>query len=275
MTIVTDTAADLDDPWKADLDLLLTAAEKAADAAMDYFGQKPQTWWKNDGQSPVTAADYAANDILINILRAARPNYGWLSEETEDDGSRLGYETLFVVDPIDGTRAFMNGFKMWCVSAAVVHRGRPVAGVLVAPALDEIFTATVHGAALKNGQPIAATVPGLNEQLSVSSPGDAYARLPELFRAGASRADHIPSLAYRLAMVADGRLHATLVRPDAHDWDIAAAQLILERAGGKLLRPDGSIVTYNGSSISHGALFAAHETAVDALLKAAEGIFSH
>lgn len=275
MTIVTETVADLDDPWKADLELLLMAAEKAAGAAMDYFGQKPQTWWKNDGQSPVTIADYAANDILINILRSARPDYGWLSEETVDDGSRLDYETLFVVDPIDGTRGFMNGLKMWCVSAAVVHLGRPVAGVLVAPALGEVFSATANGLALKNGKPISAAVPATDEQQSVSSPGDAYARLPELFRAGASRADHIPSLAYRLAMVADGRLHATLVRPDAHDWDIAAAELILERAGGKLLRPDGSIVTYNGGSISHGALFAAHEADIDALLKAADGIFGH
>lgn len=263
------------DPWKADLDLITEAAQEAADAAMQYFGNAPQTWWKNDGASPVTAADYAANDILIDRLRKARPDYGWLSEENEDDGERLNRETLFVVDPIDGTRAFMNGRKTWCVSVAVVHRGRPVAGVLAAPARDEIFTATLTSPARRNGAVILARPIENGETIEISASGDSLSKLPDDFRARAHRVDHIPSLAYRLAMVADGRIHATLVRPNSHDWDIAAAHLILQRAGGQLLDMKGNTVQYNGVLISHGVMCAAHKNGVRLLFDAASGAFGH
>ena len=143
--------------WTADLDLLVGAARLAGARALDFFRKGPEVWWKNGGRSPVSAADFAANDILKTELLSARPNYGWLSEETDDDAGRLDCETVFVIDPIDGTRAFIAGKDIWCVSAAVVHRGRPVAGVLFAPSLDELFTASAEGSALKNGTPIAAT----------------------------------------------------------------------------------------------------------------------
>lgn len=259
--------------WERDLDLLLTAALSAGDAAMTYFRNAPETWWKNEGRSPVTAADYAANDILIEMLRAARPSYGWLSEETEDDGARLDFETLFVVDPIDGTRAFVNGLATWCVSAAVVHRGRPVAGVLVAPALGETFSASLTGTALKNGHPISVRKP--DGTLAIASPAEAFKRIDAAYGGTARRVEHIPSLAYRLAMIADGRIDATLVHPNSHDWDIAAAELILERAGGRLVELDSGHVGYNGASISHGAMCAAHETALERLTSAAQGAFAH
>ena len=259
--------------WDDDLALLLSASAEAGEAAMSYFRNSPETWWKNESRSPVTAADYAANDVLIGRLRTARPGYGWLSEETEDDGDRLSAETLFVVDPIDGTRAFVNGLSTWCVSAAVVHRGRPVAGVLVAPALGETFSATVDGIAQKNGFPISVRSAG--ETIAIAAPAEAFRRLRPDYLAQARRVEHIPSLAYRLAMIADGRIDATLVHPHSHDWDIAAAELILQRAGGRLAGFDGRPVAYNGASVSHGALLAAHETAVERLLEAARGAFAH
>src|SRR6218665_2643841 len=127
--------------WQDDLELIRDAAAQAAEIAHGFFGRSPEVWWKNEGRSPVSAADFAANDRLQSVLLKARPNYGWLSEETDDDPARLSCETLFVVDPIDGTRAFINRENTWCVSVAVVHRGRPVAGVLAAPALGEEFYA--------------------------------------------------------------------------------------------------------------------------------------
>ena len=127
--------------WAEDLDLIRAAASAAGEVAMGFFGKSPEVWYKNENRSPVSAADFAANEKLAQMLRAARPNYGWLSEETEDDAARLGCETLFVVDAIDGTRALIAGLDSWCVSVAVVHRAVPVAGVLVAPALGEDFWA--------------------------------------------------------------------------------------------------------------------------------------
>lgn len=259
--------------WEDDLDLLLSASKEAGEAAMSYFRNAPETWWKNEGSSPVTAADYAANDVLIARLRTARPDYGWLSEETEDDGARLAHETLFVIDPIDGTRAFMNGLSTWCVSAAVVHGGRPVAGVLVAPALDETFSAVAGGPAMKNGAPLSVRGPG--ESLAIAASAEAFRRLPSDYRAGAHRVEHIPSLAYRLALIADGRIDATLVHPHSHDWDIAAAELILQCSGGRLIGLDGSEIRYNEASVSHAALCAASESALESLMKAASGVFAH
>ena len=139
--------------WQADLELIRRAATEAGEVAHSFFGRSPEVWWKNEGRSPVSAADFAANERLEKLLITARPHYGWLSEETDDDNARLSHETLFVVDPIDGTRAFIAGERTWCVSVAVVHQGRPVAGVLVAPALDEEFYACVDGPALKTIQP--------------------------------------------------------------------------------------------------------------------------
>ena len=96
-------SADTQSPWSADLALLIAAAEAAGLKAMEFFRRSPDVWWKNQGRSPVSAADFAANDILKHELLGARPNYGWLSEETDDDAARLDCENVVVIDPIDGT----------------------------------------------------------------------------------------------------------------------------------------------------------------------------
>jgi myo-inositol-1(or 4)-monophosphatase len=242
--------------WQSDLALIADAAKQAGAVALGFFNQSPEVWWKNEDRSPVSAADFAANEKLETILRRARPDYGWLSEETDDDAGRLQHETLFIVDPIDGTRAFLAGKDLWCVSVGIVHHGRPVAGVLFAPALDELYEATEGGQALKNGEPIS--VSSRNEgdisQLAVSE--ELFKVLPTAVRERSERVKHIPSLAYRIAMVADGRLDATFVGRSAHDWDIAAADLILERAGGGLVDLSGHPATYNRAKVSHEALCA-------------------
>ncbi|MCO6186966.1 3'(2'),5'-bisphosphate nucleotidase CysQ [Rhizobium sp. L1K21] len=260
--------------WKQDLALLLEAANAAGEAAMSYFRKEPDVWWKNEGQSPVSAADYAANDILFAALRKARPDYGWLSEETLDDGARLAHDTLFVVDPIDGTRAFVNGKPVWCVSAAVVHRGRPVAGVLAAPALSEVYTAYRGGPALMNGIEINCATNDASPSV-IAAPEDAFRNLREEFRANAVRSAHVPSLAYRLAMVANGSLHGTLVKPNSHDWDLAAAELILEMAGGGLRDRSGALIEYNHSNVKHGFLFAACGDQLSLLQTALAGFEDH
>lgn len=241
--------------WAGDLALLALAARAAGDVAMSYFRRDPEVSWKNGGRSPVSEADFAANHLLAEQLRAARPDYGWLSEESDDDRARLEAETLFVIDPIDGTRAFLAGEPTWAVSAAVVHRGRPVAGVLYAPALGEEFTATAGGPALKNGEAVKVRAP--EETLRIACGKDVLDRFDAAIRPRIERVPHVPSLAYRIAMVADGRLDATLVKPDAHDWDIAAAEVLLEAAGGSLCDCNGAAVEYNRAEVSHGFLCAA------------------
>lgn len=262
-------------PWTADLDLLVGAARLAGARALDFFRKGPEVWWKNGGRSPVSAADFAANDILKKELLSARPNYGWLSEETDDDANRLGCETVFVIDPIDGTRAFIAGKDIWCVSAAVVHKGRPVAGVLFAPSLDEVFTAAEHGPALKNGKPIAATEPDAARPTRVAAPEDMAHDLQGHMDGGVHRISHVPSLAYRLAMVADGRIDATLVKRNSHDWDLAAADLILARAGGGLVTLDGAPLAYNRPTVSHETLCASGLSRLSGLVEASRHLAGH
>ncbi len=113
-----------------------------------------------EGQSPVSEADLAVDEYLSSALLSARPGYGWISEETASRPSDGGEERFFVVDPIDGTRAFLRGEPTWCVSIAVVSGGRPVAGVLDAPSLGEVFAASADGGAELNGTAIAVRSSG-------------------------------------------------------------------------------------------------------------------
>ncbi|ACM25624.1 3'(2'),5'-bisphosphate nucleotidase CysQ [Rhizobium rhizogenes] len=251
----------------SDLNLIVEAARQAGEVALGFFRQSPEVWWKNEGRSPVSAADFAANETLASILRPARPGYGWLSEETDDDAERLAHETVFVVDPIDGTRGFLSGLDLWCVSVAVVTNGRPTAGVLYAPALNELFAATTDGPALKNGEPIAVSDRTGEAVHRLATTEEALHGVSPDFRKTIERAKHVPSLAYRLAMVADGRLEGTIVKRNSHDWDLAAADLILERAGGALVDLSGQPLNYNRADVSHGELCGAPAVHLSELLR--------
>jgi myo-inositol-1(or 4)-monophosphatase len=250
--------------WSEDLEIIREAARQAGEIAHGFFRQSPEVWWKNEGRSPVSAADFAANDVLQSLLLKARPNYGWLSEETDDDNARLQFETLFVVDPIDGTRAFIAGETTWCVSVAVVHRGRPVAGVLFAPALAEEYCAADAGPALRNGAEISVPAKVDGDELVLA----ADEKIVRTLQADLAvhRISHVPSLAYRLAMAADGRIDGTIVKKDSHDWDLAAADLILAQAGGALTDLGGKPLIYNREAVSHGVLVAGTSRARRALL---------
>lgn len=236
-----------------DLALLLDAAREAGRIALSYFRQSPEVWLKG-GTSPVSEADYAADRYLHETLLAARPDYGWLSEERADDAARLAARRTFVVDPIDGTRGFLEGRRDWCVSVAVVEQGRSIAGVLECPARTETYSAVLGGGAFKNGRRLAVGEP--RATALVGGPAEFVNALPREVRERVKRAEYVPSLAYRLAMVADGALDGSFVKPNSHDWDLAAADLILREAGGDLLDEHGKPPTYGGAHIRHGALVA-------------------
>jgi myo-inositol-1(or 4)-monophosphatase len=272
---MSETVLSTEPAWDDDLELILAAAVAAGDTALGYFRRTVDVRWKNEGRSPVSEADLAANDILKSRLLGARPDYGWLSEETDDDETRLSRDTAFVVDPIDGTRAFIAGKELWCVSVAVVHRGLPAAGVLYAPALGELFQATRDGEARKNGDAIAVRDPVPDERLQVAMAEDLVGRLASPYREAIARVPHVPSLAYRLAMIADGRIDGTIIKRNSHDWDLAAADLILARAGGALCSLDGLPLSYNRPIGSHGFLGAASGPALPALLAASRPLEAH
>jgi len=247
---------------REDLALLLDAAREAGAIAMRYFGNNPQVWMKG-GTSPVSEADHAADAYLRDTLLKARPDYGWLSEETADDHARLSARRTFVVDPIDGTRGFLDGLHSWCVSVAVVEDGRSLAGVLECPAKQETYWALPGEGAFLNGKRIHVRAPG--QTVDIGGPKPLVDRMPETWQGRMRRIAYIPSLAYRLAMIANGKIDATFVKPNAHDWDIAAADLILKEAGGALLDRSGQPPRYAGEVINHGALAAGSGELLDVL----------
>lgn len=239
--------------YDADLQLIRDAAREGGEIAMRYFKHSPEVWWK-EGQSPVSEGDYAVDKFLRETLLAARPDYGWLSEETVDDLDRLNARRTFVVDPIDGTRAYIEGKATWCVSIGIVEDGRSIAGVLDCPVKNEVFEATLGGGARLNGH--AVTVAPTRPQPAVGGPKPMIQSLDEADRRDFRSVDYVPSLAYRIAMVARGEIDATFVKPNSHDWDLAAADLILQEAGGQVIDATGAPLVYATANSKHGSLAA-------------------
>lgn len=252
----------------ADLPLIREAAEEAGRIAMRFFMRNPEVWMKS-GQSPVSEADYAVDTYLRQTLLAARPDYGWLSEETVDSPARLGSRRTFVVDPIDGTRAFLDGRSTWCVSIAVVENGVSLSGVLECPVKNETFWAETGKGAFKNGTAIHVNPPG--DGLTIAGPKHLIAATPEDWRSRFRTVSYIPSLAYRVAMVANGELDGSFVKPNSHDWDLAAADLMLREAGGLLLDRHGKTLHYAGPNPRHGVLAAGSGALLQAMMAVIAG----
>ena len=239
----------------ADLALIERVAREGAEIAMRYWRHDPQTWMKG-GTSPVSEADLAVDAHLREALLKERPDYGWLSEEADDADVTIGEGrgVSFIADPIDGTRAYLEGQRTWGVAIAVVRDGRPVAGALACPALDKFYDARVGGGARCNGSVVVAR--GAVERPRMAGPKMWRASMPDDYTQSIEAAAYVPSLAYRIALVADGGLDGTFIRPSAHDWDLAASDVILGEAGGALLRSDGEPPRYGQSSRRHGMLVA-------------------
>ena len=241
-----------------DLELLTSAAFKSGDIAKSYFGQNPEIWHKPDDAGPVTAADLAVNTMLHETLHAARRDYGWLSEETEDDGARLGADTVFVIDPIDGTRAFINGSKDWGHSLSVVHKGQVTAAAVYIPMRDLMFTASLGGGAFLNGNPIRPTVQTrLSEATILTHKSNCNKKF---WRDGLFPDTKIAfrsSLAYRLCLVANGRFDAMITLRPTWEWDVAAGTLIVTEAGGVATNQRGKPVQFNNSHPQLDGLVAA------------------
>jgi myo-inositol-1(or 4)-monophosphatase len=252
-----------------ELALIVEAAREAGHIAMGYFRRDPEVWFKN-GQSPVSQGDLAVDTFLRRTLLEKRPAYGWLSEETADNQERLSAPRTFVVDPIDGTRAFLERRDVWCVSIAVVENGRPLAGVLDCPAREEVYVAMPGRGATLNGTRIFVSEGGTKNP-RVAGPKPLVTSLPERWR---PRQPHpyIPSLAYRIAMLAKGDLDGTFVKANWHDWDLAAADLILTEAGGAVRDRFGRRPGYAGPDPRHGTLVAGSGALLEELSQAIAGL---
>jgi myo-inositol-1(or 4)-monophosphatase len=260
------TASPIDIPTKA-LDRAREAAGEAGRLALGYFregGRTSADIMYKAGGSPVTEADLEVDAFLRDALTTAAPDFGWLSEETADSPQRLQHDNVWVVDPIDGTRAFARGDADWTVAIGIVRHGRPVAGFIFAPVSGEFFEALPGGPALLNGREVRASGKAAMEGARIAGPRPILDAMESL-RTPFERRPRIHSLAYRFVQVADGRVDGSVASGRAHDWDLAAAHAILEAAGATILDVRGSALTYNRPSTVHPPVVAAAPELADRL----------
>jgi len=251
----------------SDLDLLIDAARAAGVEALRHTGPTARRWDKPGGLGPVTEADMAVDALLTQHLRAARPGYGWLSEETEDSDARLSCERVFIVDPIDGTRSFIEGSGTWAHALAVADRGVVTAAVVYLPARDKMYAAAEGQGAFLNGAPIRVT--DRNDLSGASllaakpnlAPQHWIGGTPDVIRA------HRPSLAYRLSLVAEGRFDAMLTLRPSWEWDIAAGELILREAGAQTSDRMGQTLRFNNAHPQVDGVVAANPALHDAITR--------
>ena len=235
--------------------LLRDTVREAGALALSLFRTELKNWTKG-ASSPVSEADMAVNDLISGRLRSATPHYGWLSEESIDDEQRLAKKRVWIVDPIDGTRGYLAGREDWCISVALVEGTRPVLAAVFAPASDEFFFAERGQGTLLNGTPVDA-MPGTAIDISrVAGPKPLIERL---VRSSDEISPHprIASLALRLCRVAHGWLDVAFAGGQSRDWDLAAADLIVQEANGKMTSLSGEAIQYNRREVTHGMLMAA------------------
>lgn len=240
-----------------DLALLKEAAKEAGAIASKYFNAAPTIWDKGGGLGPVTEADLAVDAHLRARLTAARPDYGWLSEETADTNARQSTRSQFIVDPIDGTRAFIEGSRDWAHSLAVVTDGVVEAAVVFMPMRKTMYTAHRGNGAALNGQPLRVAPVGDKPTVLTARPNlEAHhwrdGQTPDLERHFRS------SLAYRLCLVAEGKFDSMLTLRASWEWDIAAGALIVTEAGGTVSDRSGAPLKFNNPLPQVDGVIAAH-----------------
>ena len=262
-------------PETDEVEALRVAVTEAGALVMRYFRQDPKTWDK-PGEGPVSEADLAANDLLRERLAGAFPDHGWLSEESADDETRLSRSRVWIVDPIDGTRAFVAGKPEFTVCAALVVEGEAVAGVVFNPAKEELFLAAKGQGATRNGVllPVIPPPPFVEAQ-TISTRG---VLKPWRWQGDppGGRHGYVNSLAYRACKVATDRWDVAIVLKRLSEWDLAAAQIVVEEAGGRVTTRAGDPIRYNAPDPKIAGLIAAadplHAEVVRRLLPEDEAI---
>jgi myo-inositol-1(or 4)-monophosphatase len=230
-----------------DLALIEQTVREAGEIARHFYGKEYRRWSKRRGE-PVTEADIAIDKFLRGVLEKSRPDYGWLSEETGKNLSRLNTERMFIVDPIDGTTAFLKERPHFSISIGIAEKGRSVAGVVYNPILDECFAAFAGGGARLNGGAIHVSACSKLEGCRIVGPKDMFAHRtwsePPLEPWPSMHIESRSSVAYRMALVAAGRFDAAVILSAKHDWDMAAGDVIVREAGGGVTDKDGNALFF-------------------------------
>lgn len=214
-----------------DLELTINAVKAAANIIMGFYENHYDVREKSPN-NPVTDADIASDKYLHSTLLSSRPDYGWISEEIIDDGSRLHTKRSWVVDPLDGTKAFIKGMPHFTISVGLIENHLPILGVVCNPVTKELFTAIKGHGAFKNGAPIHTS--NVTKIADAHMLGDAHMYQSKKWTKpwDVTHIEQRNSIAYRMALVACGEFDAAIATTQKNDWDLAAGTIILQEAGG-------------------------------------------
>ncbi|MBD67651.1 MAG: 3'(2'),5'-bisphosphate nucleotidase CysQ [Candidatus Marinimicrobia bacterium] len=251
-----------------DLKLAINASLKAGEIIMQYYCDDYEI--KEKGyHNPVTTADNEADTYLKSTLMSARPQYGWLSEETVDSKNRLNKEKVWIVDPLDGTKEFIEGVPQFVVSIALVEKGIPIIGVLHNPVTKETFHAAKgEGAYLNQGQYRCSIKDSTRDMVILNSRSETRRGLWEPYKKHFKELRPIGSVAYKMGLTAIGKadIFATL-RPK-NEWDICAGTCLINEAGGKVINLNGKEITFNNQkTLIEPGLIAGYNLSVEKTYK--------
>jgi myo-inositol-1(or 4)-monophosphatase len=242
--------------YEEELAIAEQAAQEAGLAVMGLFKGKFDVREKSKN-NPVTSADLEANRIIRNKIHKSFPDDGWLSEEDQDNECRLALNRVWVVDPIDGTKEFIEGVPQFAISIAFVVEGRPKIAIVYNPAKERFYKAAAGQGAYLNDKAIHVSpredINGASLLVSRSEPQKKFQVLVE-------RCDirRVGSIAYRLAKVAGGEGDGTLTFRTIQEWDICAGVLMVEEAGGIVVDGQGKTMNFNRELPKHRGVVAAN-----------------
>ncbi len=243
--------------WDHELRILNDAIRTAGAETLRFTTDGFETHTKSD-QSPVTSADLAVNQILQSCLLTAFPHDGWLSEESPDGQDRLQKTRVWVVDPIDGTKAFISGEPEFCISVALVEGSHPVVAAIFNPSTDELFAATRGGGLLLNHKPVSPQDCRRDQQPVIAlSPWEQHIGRFKSVEAHAT-SHPMRSIAWALALAASGRIHAVATFEPENEWDVAAGALLIEEAGGTMHDGGGEVLEFNRPEPRYRGIIAAN-----------------
>ncbi len=262
---MSDGGAGVDRSLEADHRLLVEAVRDGGAVALARFGGEQKVWRKTRFH-PVCEADMEVNALLRERLCGARPHYGWLSEESEDDKERLKTSRVWVVDPIDGTNSFLRGVPEFAIAVALIERGQPIAAAVYNPAKEEMYEARAGAGARLNGAPIAVSRNDDAGVLAILTSRSEHreAAWPERFTNGTVKA--VSSIAYKFALVAAGAFDAAASAWTKADWDLCAGDLLVREAGGRVTTLQGAPLVYNDDRPMHRTCLASNAAVHDGLL---------
>lgn len=227
---------------KADMLLLKDTLLEAGKIALKYFKQPVKQWVKNDA-SPVSEADVEINGYLEKTLLTARPDYGWISEESPNNNLKYKSAINFIVDPIDGTKGFLNHDTQWCIGVAIEQNNEIIAAAIICPALDELYYGAIGEGVYFNDKKFEQET-NINEKLVVAVPKKLLNKINIDEVGNAALYSYVPSLLYKIILCARGIIDIVIIYPSCKVWDLAAANLFLKYMGGNLVDFNNKDIIY-------------------------------